>query len=139
MVFERVLPPNMHAESEILKCIKSQQNTVNNGTEATSAFTASDKNQAKIHPKSRVFWDLDFESILGGFWGGLGTLKSMIFGVFSSKNGSKKQEDFWKAKNSHFRASRANCGRSAAVRAGPGEGIKGWGKALGSGILGFAF
>ena len=53
----------------------------------------------------------------------------MIFGVFSRKKGSKKQEDFWKAKKSHFEASRANCGRSAAVRAGPGEGIKGRGKA----------
>ena len=59
----------------------------------------------------------------------------MIFAIFSRKNGSKKQEDFWKAKKSHFEASRANCGRSAAVRAGPGEGIKGWGKALGAGIL----
>lgn len=58
---------------------------------------------------------------------------------FSRKNGSKTQEDFWKAKKSHFEASGANCGRSAAVRAGPGEGKKGWGKALGAGILGFAF
>ena len=53
----------------------------------------------------------------------------MIFAIFSRKNGSKKQEDFWKAKKSHFEASRANCGRSAAVCAGPGEGTKGWGKA----------
>ena len=58
----------------------------------------------------------------------------MIFDVFSRKNGSKKQEDFWKAKKSHFEASKANCGRSAAVRAGPGEGTKGWGKALEVGI-----
>ena len=50
-----------------------------------------------------------------------------------------KKNDFWKVEKSHFEASRANCGRSAAVRAGPGEGIKGWGKALGAGILGFAF
>ena len=58
----------------------------------------------------------------------------MIFAFFSRKNGSKKQEDFWKAKNSNFEASKANCGRSAAVRAGPGEGIKGWGKAFELGI-----
>ena len=63
----------------------------------------------------------------------------MIFAIFSRKNGSKKQEDFWKAKKSHFEASRTNCGRSAAVRAGPGEGTKGWGKALGAGILGCEF
>ena len=46
----------------------------------------------------------------------------MIFGIFARKNGSKKGNDFWKAKKSHFEASRANCGRSAAVRADPGEG-----------------
>ena len=86
----------------------------------------------------QVLWDIDFEGILDGFWEGFGRPKSMIFAIFSRKNGSKKQEDFWKAKKSHFEASRANCGRSAAVRAGPGEGIKGWGKALGAGILGFA-
>ena len=63
----------------------------------------------------------------------------MIFDVFTRKNGSKKQEDFWKAKQSHFEASKANCGRSAAVCAGPGEGIKGWGRAFGAGILGFSF
>ena len=63
----------------------------------------------------------------------------MIFGVFSRKKGSKKQEDFWKAKKTHFEASKANCGPSAAVCAGPGEGKKGWGKAQEAGILGFAF
>ena len=59
----------------------------------------------------------------------------MIFGVFSRKKGSKKQEDFWKAKKTHFEASKANCGPSAAVCAGPGEGIKGRGKALGAGTV----
>ena len=49
----------------------------------------------------------------------------MIFGVFARKKGSKKQEDFWKAKKTHFEASKANCGPSAAVCAGPGEGKKG--------------
>ena len=83
--------------------------------------------------------NIDFEGVLGGFGDGFGRSKSLIFAFFSRKNASKKQEDFWKAKKSHFEASRANCGRSAAVRAGPGEGIKGWGKALVAGILGFAF
>ena len=63
----------------------------------------------------------------------------MIFAVFSIKNGSKKREHFWRTKKSSFEASKANCGPSAAVCAGPGEGIKGWGKAQGAGILGFAF
>ena len=83
------------------------------------------KNLEKID----VFWNIDFEGVLGGFGDGFGRSKSLIFAFFSRKNASKKQEDFWKAKKSHFEASRANCGRSAAVRAGPGEGTKGWGKA----------
>ena len=98
------------------------------------ALATSIKIRAKIDEKSHVFWDIDFEGILGGFWDGFGRPKSMIFGVFSRKNGRKKQEDFRKAKKLHFEASEANCGRSAAVRAGPGEGTKGWGKAFELGI-----
>ena len=81
--------------------------------------------------KNRMFFGT---SILKAFWEVFGRSKSWIFAIFSIKNGSEKQEDFWKAKKSHFEASRANCGRSAAVRAGPGEGTKGWGKALELGI-----
>ena len=66
-------------------------------------------------------------SILKAFWEGFGKPKSSIFQFFSIKNGSKISDAFWKAKKSSFEASRANCGQSAAVRAGPGEGIIGWG------------
>ena len=45
-----------------------------------------------------------FWLILNGFGKGFGTPKSMIFAIFSRKNGSKKQDDFWKAKKSHFEA-----------------------------------
>ena len=48
------------------------------------------KHRAEIDEKSHVFWDLDFERILGGFRAGFGRPKSLIFGIFSRKNGSKK-------------------------------------------------
>ena len=98
------------------------------------ALAANNKIRAKIHEKSHVSQDVDFEGIFDRFWLGSGRPKSSIFAFFSRKNGSKKQDDFWMAKKSHFEASKANCGRSAAVRAGPGEGTKGWGKAFELGI-----
>ena len=33
--------------------------------------------------KLHVFWDLDFDRILGGFWEGFGRPKSSIFALFS--------------------------------------------------------
>ena len=80
----------MHAKSEILNCIKSQQNTVNNESEATLAFTESDKIRAKIDENRHVFWDIDFVWILEGFWEGFGRQKSTIFVIFSIKNASQK-------------------------------------------------
>ena len=50
-----------------------------------------------MHEKTLFFWTFDLEGFLGGFGDGFGRPKSMIFGDFSRKNGSKKQEDFWKA------------------------------------------
>ena len=85
----------------------------------------NNQNKQKIDEKMQVLWDIYFEGILDGFWECFGRPKPSIFAIFSRKNGSKKQKDFWKAKKSHFEASKANCGRSARVRAGPGEGIKG--------------
>jgi len=61
------------------------------------ARATSIKIRAKIDEKSQVFLDIDFEGILDGFWEGFGRPKSLIFAFFSRKNGSKKQEDFWKA------------------------------------------
>ena len=60
------------------------------------------KTVAKTLEKIEVFWNIDFEGVLKGFGDGFGRPKSSIFAVFSRKNASKKQEDFWKAKKSHF-------------------------------------
>ena len=94
----------MHAKSETLNCVKHQQNTAWAHVFLMLALATSIKFQAKIDENLHVFWDIDFEGILGGFWEGLGRPKTVIFGVFSRKNGSKKQEDFWKGKNSHCEA-----------------------------------
>ena len=105
-------------------------------------FKKSDVKKEKLRKKrwkiacfSNVRFGRHFGTVLGGFW------KASVndFRNFSIKNVSQKWNEFWMAKKSHFGASKANCGRSAAVCAGPGEGIKGWGKALGVGILGCAF
>ena len=88
---------------------------------------------AKIPEKSFVFRDIKCNAFWDGLWKGFGNPKSMLF-LFLFKNGSKKREEFRAARRSHFEASGANCGRSAAVRAAPGEGTKGWGKAFGLGI-----
>ena len=47
------------------------------------ALATSIKIQAKIDEKSHVFWNFDFERILGGFWEGFGRPKSSIFALFS--------------------------------------------------------
>ena len=77
--------------------------------------------------KLYVFLDIDFGRILEGFWEGFGRPKSTIFVIFSIKNASQKWDGLEKAKKTHFGASKANCGRSPADCAGPGEGTKGWG------------
>ena len=46
------------------------------------ALATSIKIRAKIDEKSHVFWDLDFDRILGGFWEGFGRPKSSIFAFF---------------------------------------------------------
>ena len=55
---------------------------------------------------------------------------------------AKNKMIFGRLKNRILRAQNGislNFWAGWAVCAGPGEGIKGWGKALGAGILGFAF
>ena len=66
------------------------------------------QNKQKIDKKMQVLWDIDFEGVLEGFGDGFGRSKSLIFAFFSRKNASKKQDDFWKAKKSHFDASKRN-------------------------------
>ena len=50
----------------------------------------NNQNKQKIEEQMQVLWDIDFEGILDGFWEGFGRPKSMIFAIFSRKNGSKK-------------------------------------------------
>ena len=92
----------MHAKSDLKKSARQAKSIGKTNTKSMSAPLQQSISRARIHEKSHVFWDIDFEGILGRFWGGFGRPKSMIFGVFPRKNGSKKQEDFWKAKKSHF-------------------------------------
>ena len=47
------------------------------------ALATNIKIRAKIHEKLHVFWDLDFDRILGGFWEGFGRPTSSIFALFS--------------------------------------------------------
>ena len=50
----------------------------------------NNQNKPKIEEKMQVLWDSDCEGISAGFWEGFGRPKSMIFAIFSRKNGSKK-------------------------------------------------
>ena len=94
----------MHNKSDVKKSAREPFRIGKTNTKSMSALLQQSVFRAKIDEKSHVFWDVDFEGILGGFWKGFGRPKSMFFGVFSRKNGSIKQEDFWKAKKSHFEA-----------------------------------
>ena len=48
-----------------------------------SQHQKKEKTCTKIYEKLHIFWDLDFEWILGGFWEGFGRPKSSIFAFFS--------------------------------------------------------
>ena len=73
----------MHAKSETLNCVKHQQNTAWAHVFLMLALATSIKIRAKIDEKLHVFWDVDFERILGGFGQGFGRPKSLIFALFS--------------------------------------------------------
>ena len=88
----------MDAKSDLKKSARQAKCIGKTNTKSMSALLQPSIFRAKIHEKLLVFRDIDFEGIFGGFWDGFGTPKSMIFGVFSRENGSKTQEDFWKAK-----------------------------------------
>ena len=61
----------------------------------------NDPNKQKIDKKLHVFWDIDFQCILGGFWEGFGRPKSSIFAIFTRKNGreAKNEMIFGRLKN----------------------------------------
>ena len=64
-------------KSQNANFFRTQQNTVNNGTEATSELLREQARTSKIDEKLVVFWDLDFGWISGGFWDGF----SMVFRI----------------------------------------------------------
>ena len=44
----------------------------------------NEKHQANIDEKSHVFWNIDLDRILGGFWEGFEMSKAMIFALLSA-------------------------------------------------------
>mgnify|MGYP006246129935 CR=1 FL=1 len=55
------------------------------------AFATSSKIRAETNEKSHVFWDVDFDGILGGFGKGFGRALGTHFHDFGSLLGSKDQ------------------------------------------------
>ena len=96
-VFGWFFGPKMHAKSEWKKSAQQAKSIGKTNTKSMSALLQQSIFRAKFDEKSHVFWDIAFEWILGRFWECFGKPKSMIFAIFSRKNGSKKQDDFWKA------------------------------------------
>ena len=78
-----------------------------------------EKQRSKIDGKSYVFWNFDFERILGMFWEGFGKPKSSIFFSFFSMSffkrgsGSKKNREKMRKKQTfpHFGLGFAVVGR----------------------------
>ena len=106
-VFGRFFGPKMHENCKntfLAKTLKivvfPRENWYFQGFQDNKYTKTVAKNLEKID----VFWNIDFEGVLGGFGHGFGRSKSLIFAFFSRKNASKKQEHFWKAKKSHFEA-----------------------------------
>ena len=67
-----------------------------------------EKHRAKIDEKSHVFWDIDFDRILGGFWEGFGRPKSSIFAHFSMFFRCRFSSALRKAKKSRKNAKKPN-------------------------------
>ena len=118
-VFARFFGPQMHAKSERLIFVKSQQNISFIGTEETSAPLQQSIFRVEIHAKSHVFWDIDFEGILGGFWEGFGRPKSSIFALFSMFFRSHFWSTLGKSKKSAQEAQKQQ--NSASWRSGCGD------------------
>ena len=97
VVFSRFFGIKMHSKSDSKKSAQQAKSIGKTHTKSMSALLQQSIFRAKFDEKSHVFWDIAFEWILGRFWECFGRPKSMIFAIFSRKNGSKKQDDFWKA------------------------------------------
>ena len=73
----------MQAESDLKKSVRRAKNTVKTKEKSMSALLRQSRFRAKIDEKMHIFGDIDFAWILGGFWGGFGKPKSLIFALFS--------------------------------------------------------
>ena len=84
-VFGRIFWPKMDAKSDLKKSLRQAKSIGKTNTKSMSAFLRQNIFRAKIDEILHVFWNLDFERILGTFWEGFGKPKSSIFAfdVFS--------------------------------------------------------
>ena len=73
-----------------------------------SAFATSIKIRAKIDEKSHVFWNVDFECILGWFWEGFGRPKSSFFLNFCTVFALRDFERNLEAQNLENKTERAS-------------------------------
>ena len=100
----------MHAKSDLKKSARQAKSIGKTNTKSMSAPLQQSIFRAKIHEKSHVFWDIDFEGILRGFWEGFGRPKSSIFTFFSMFFRCKFRSAFLKAKKSKKNAPRSRMG-----------------------------
>ena len=88
-------------QSNIAKKLRKHWPWRQNQESAFSKFLIFSKYQINLFnnfgEKSSLFGDLDLGRILGPFWEGLGTPKSMIFAFFGQFFEDKIQVIFWKA------------------------------------------
>ena len=89
-VFDRSFRSEMDAKSDLKKSARQAKSIGKTNTKSMSALLQQSIFRAKFDEKSHVFCDVDFEWILGRFWERFGKPKSLIFAIFSRKNGSKK-------------------------------------------------
>ena len=92
--FGRFFAPKIHANSDSKKSARQAKSTVKTNTKSMSALVQPSIFRKKIVEKLHVFWEVDFGSILKGFWEGFGRPKSLIFAFFSMFFRSKFRATF---------------------------------------------
>ena len=96
MVFGRFFGSKMHAKSDLKKSVRQAKSIGKTNTKSMSEPLQQSIFRAKINEKSHVFWDIDFEWILGGFGEGFGLPKSSVFLLFASFFRCKILNATWK-------------------------------------------
>ena len=82
-VFGRFFGPKIHGKTDVKKSVRKPFCIGKSNTKSMSALCQQSIFQAKNYEKSLVFWNIDFGSVLDGFWEGFGRPKSLIFTFFS--------------------------------------------------------